>query len=300
MTSGGKEPCDAPHKSKADEPQQQQHVAPTISSPFNFPTDTELPSYLTAVSSESKQSGPVIAIPQLKAEASSPFINVYPPLLLSHGITKDTWRSFLDTISAFLTAKVSDRAISHAGDMAKHLYKSPKRITKGLATHVKDVGKGIATSAKQGNILGAAFGAVGGAVSIPVVTAFGIIGAAAELPGSAVGAIVKKPRTPGQRAAAYAEVANKKWLNARGLEARMFDTNELAQFLGVPVLDLINAAQGTNMKGENASDQLAALERWVAPLEVVAESPRLALETHTIWLVLVTWTTGGVEGTGDE
>ncbi|KAI6785849.1 uncharacterized protein J7T54_006188 [Emericellopsis cladophorae] len=92
--------------------------------------------------------------------------------------------------------------------------------------------------------------------------------------------VVEKPRTPGQRAAAYAEVANKKWLNAGGLEARMFDTNELAQSLGVPVLDLINAAQG--IKGENASDQLAALDGWMAPLEVIGESPRLALETHSI------------------
>jgi hypothetical protein len=125
--------------------------------------------------------------------------------LLSRGITKDTWRSFLDTMSAFLTAKVSDRAISRAGDMAKHMYKSTERITQELTTGVKDRGKGFATSAKKGDV----FNAIGNAVAIPLFTAVGIFSGAVEVSGSAIGAGIKRPRTPAQRAAAYAEVANK-------------------------------------------------------------------------------------------
>lgn len=258
-------------------------IAPTVSSPFNFPSDSGLPSY-DALAADWKNQKP-IAIPQLQAVPTAGFVSVYPPSILKHGITKDTWASFLDTVSAFLTAKVSDRAVSHAGDMAKHFVEPHKKIGKEIFSHTKDVGNHIASHAKKGDIFGATFGAIGGIVTIPVFTALGIVGAAAGLTGVAIGAIVKRPKTPGQRAAAYAAVANKKWLHARGLHAQMLDSNELAQILGVPVLDFLKPAQQT--KDRSASGQLNALESHIATLDVQQGGVTLELETNTIWMVLV-------------
>ena len=258
-------------------------AVPTVSEPFNFPPEQGLPSY-DSLAADLKNQKP-IAIPQLQAVPTAGFVPVYAPSLLTHGITKDTWSSFLNTVSAFLTAKVSDRAVSHAGDMAKDVIKTPKSIGQGIYSHSKDVGKDIARHAKKGNIFGAAFGAIGGAVSIPIFTAMGIVGAATSLPGVAIGAVVKKPQTPGQRAAAYAAVANKKWLHARGLHAQMLDSNELAQLLQIPVLDFLRLAQQT--KDSSADGQLRTLEGYIAPLDVQQGGLTLELDTNTIWLVLV-------------
>ena len=257
-------------------------VVPTVSSPFNFPSNSDLPPYEPPVGSSNNQKP--IAIPQLKPDPAMPFLSVYPPSLLSHGVTQDAWRSFLDTISAFLTAKVSDRAISHAGDMAKHLTEHSKNFGKGLLTQTKQVGKGIAKSAKRGDVVGAAGGTLGGIISLPLSFAFGLAGTVLALPSSAVGAIVKKPKTPGQRAAAYAAVANEKWLHSRGLHAHMLDSNELAQLLGISVTDFLSPSQQT--EDRSASGQLGALECRIAPLEVKQPQATLELSPITIWLVL--------------
>ncbi|KAL6868997.1 hypothetical protein ACO1O0_000320 [Amphichorda felina] len=257
-------------------------VAPTVSSPFNFPSNSDLPPYEPPAGSPSNQRP--IAIPQLKPDPAIPFLSIYPPSLLSHGITQDTWHSFLDTISAFLTAKVSERAVSHAGDMAKHLAEDSKRFGKDLLAETKGVGKGIAKSVKRGDVIGAAGEAIGGVISLPLSFAFGLVGTVLALPASAVGAIVKKPKTPGQRAAAYAAVANEKWLHARGLHAQMLDSNELARLLGVPVTEFLSPSQQT--KDRSAPGQLEALEGWIAPLEVKQPQATLELAPNTIWLVL--------------
>lgn len=258
-------------------------TAPTVWAPFNFPSDSTVPPY-DSLTTDIQDQKP-IAIPQLQAVPTAGFVSVYPPSLLRHGVIKATWSSFLDTVSAFLTAKVSDRAISHAGDMAKHFVTPHKNVGKEIFSHTKHVGSDIAKSAKKGDIFGATFGAIGGIVTIPIFTALGIAGAAASLPGTAIGAIVKKPQTPGQRAAAYAAVANKKWLHARGLHAQMLDSNELAQLLGVPVLEFLKPAQQT--KDRSAAGQLQTLEGHIAPLEIQQGGATLELETNTIWLVLV-------------
>ncbi|TQS32872.1 hypothetical protein Golomagni_06800, partial [Golovinomyces magnicellulatus] len=215
---------------------------PTVDAPFNFPPAAdELPAYEPA----SAEAGPSsaggvsktfkpIAIPQIQPTSSSPFMQAYAPCLLARGVTEDTWRSFMDTISAFLTAKVGDRAVSHAGDMAKHFSQGPKNLGKGVFKHAKSVGKDLSKHAKKGNVLGVAATAVTGIVSIPIFTALGIAGAAVSLPGVTLATITKSPRTPAERVTAYAAVANEKWLHSRGLHAQLVNTPMLAEVVGVP------------------------------------------------------------------
>ncbi|POR33552.1 Uncharacterized protein TPAR_06242 [Tolypocladium paradoxum] len=261
-------------------------LAPTVSDPFNFPSNDELPPYEAPASSSSAaaENQRPIAIPQVVPDAASAFVSAYPPVLLSHGVTEGTWRSFLDAMSGFLTAKVSDRAVSHAGDMARHLSQGPKTFGKGVVWHAKFVGRDIANNAKRGNLVGAAFGVIGGLISIPVATGLGAAGAALQLPGSAVGAIVKKPQTPFERATAYAMVANKKWLHARGLQAQLVDTSGLAQFMGMPGNSLLELARGA--KRDDADGQLKALEAHIATLQV-RQDATLVLAPNSLWLVLV-------------
>jgi hypothetical protein len=167
--------------------------------------------------------------------------------------------------------------------MAKHVGDGPTKLGKGIAAHAKHVGKHIASNAKRGNIIGAAFGVVGGAVSIPVVSALSAAGTATALPGSVVGAIFKRPQTPQQRAEAYAAVANKKWLNDRGLHAQLLTTVQLSQMLGLSETALLGMVQ--QAKSPSAAYQLRVLASRIAPLDV-DETAQLELAPNTLWLVL--------------
>ncbi|KAM4061157.1 Subunit of the RNA polymerase II mediator complex [Hirsutella rhossiliensis] len=259
--------------------------APTLSDPFNFPSNAELPAYEARGGSSSSADGDrVIAIPQAVPDPVAPFVQAYPVALLRYGITEDGWRSFLETMSGFLTAKVSDRAISHAGEVAQHLSQGPKAFGKGVMTHAKSVGKGIANDARRGNFIGAAFGLIEGVVSIPVATAVGAAGTALQLPGSALGALSTRPQTPLERASAYAAVANKEWLNARGLQAQLVDSAALARSLGLSVHTLLDLARGA--KKDSAAGQLQALQVHISPLQV-EEAAILTLAAGSLWMVLV-------------
>ena len=108
---------------------------PTTESPFTFPINAPLPPY-----SASSSNRRPIAVPQAAPIPASPLLSAYPPALLHYGIPKKTWLSFLETISAFLTAKVSRRALNHAADMAKQVGDGPNRLFKNLVSHTKDVG----------------------------------------------------------------------------------------------------------------------------------------------------------------
>lgn len=255
-------------------------LLPTASSPFNFPADADQP----PVYSVSSNSGRPVAIPQVKPGKASPFLSCYAPSLLAHGITEKSWRAFLETMSAFLTAKVSDRALSHAADMGKHLGETPKQLGLGVFTHAKQVGKDISNHAKRGNIVGAAMGTIGGAISIPVSAAIHTVAAVTTLPANALGAIAKKPRTPYERAVAYAAVANKKWLQGRGLQAHILDTDRLAEQLGTTAAALLDASRGAGHP--TAAGQLSALQGHVAEV-LVQEKASLELAIDTLWLVLV-------------
>lgn len=288
---------------------------PTVDDPFNFPTEEEaLPAYSAYASdpqvspddaagpassssaSASAPSGPPpghprkglsmkpIAIPQIVPDASSPFVSAYPPSLLASGITEQSWMSFLDTVSAFLTAKVGERAVSHAGDMAKHFAEDTTNLGKDIANRGKHLGKDIARHAKRGNIVGVAATLISGTVTLPIMAALGLAGTATRLPGAAVGAIVKKPKTPAERVNAYTVVANQKWLHARGLHAQLVDTPGLSHLLQLPVEQLLAIARSG--KEGSAAGMLQALNMHIESLKVAGETT-LGLSDKSLWLVLV-------------
>lgn len=257
----------------------QQPEGPTPKNPFNFPPNEDLPSY-TDVSPFSKP----VAIPQSRPDAAAAFIPAYAPVLLTRGVTPETWHAFVTTVSAFLTATVSDKALAHAGDVARHLGSTPASFGKNVARNAKSVGSHIRDKAKSGNVVGAAFGVVGGAVSLTLGTVLGAVGAATAMPATAIGAVVKKPKTPRERAAVYVAVANKDWLNARGLTASIMDTQGLCHVAGItdPRELLEEAGQG---KDDNAAGQLQRLGRYLCELKV-GQTETLELGANTLWLVV--------------
>lgn len=290
---------------------------PTIDDPFNFPTDEPLPAYSaqaideppppvaassSSITDDKRISGAVnvppppgpppggrpalkpIAIPQVVPDDSSPFLTAYPPCLLARGIPEQSWTSFLSTVSAFLTAKIGDRAISHAGDMAKHFASDTTHLGKSIASQSVTFGKEIASHAKRGNIFGVAATAIAGVVTLPIMTAVGIAGTAARLPTSAIGAVTKKPKTAAERVNAYNVVANEKWFHPRGLHAQLVDTPGLSLLVEVPVPQLLAVARSG--KEGSATGMLHALDHHIEALQVPGDST-LGLSERTLWLVLV-------------
>ena len=253
---------------------------PTAENPFDFP-ESNLPTYSEASTSNQ----PPIAIPQEAPSQTSPFLKAYAPALLGHGITQEAWTSFLDTISAFMTAKVGERAVNHAGDIAKTVGQQPVSYVKGVGNHAKSVGKNIVNNTKKGNIIGAAAGVVGGAISIPLGAVFGAVGTIVGLPGRTIAAAVKKPQTPAERAVAYVAVANHDWLNKRGLHASIVTTEQLSEIVGVSVKALLEASAEGN-KSEGSLGPLSALSDYTAHLEV--KGPGVVdIGKETWWLTVV-------------
>lgn len=272
-------------------------VRPTVDSPpFNFPAATTThhlpPSYEATPPGPFKQEKP-IAIPQIiapgpaAAAAASPFISAYPPSLLARGITEQAWLSFLDTVSALLTAKASDRAVAHAADVARSLGSPPANYGRGLASHARTAGRQIARDAKRLNLLAVAAGVVGAAASIPVHAALGAVHTVLAMPSTALAAVSRSPRTPLQRAATYSAVASQEWLNPRGLHAVLLDTRQLADMVRVSADTLLDvAAEGGRSGGGGAAGTMGALEAHLEKLSVIEEKTVL-LSAQSLWLVLV-------------
>ncbi|RCI16860.1 hypothetical protein L249_1775 [Ophiocordyceps polyrhachis-furcata BCC 54312] len=273
-----------------------EEAVPTLSNPFQFPSNANglLPAYDDAAlggdgSSSCSSFSPIadarpIAIPQLCPGSTAPFLSAYAPALLRHGVTVASWRSFVDTVSAFLTARVSDRAVNYAADVARQVSQGPKTFGKGVASHARAVSRDIVRNAKRGSVIGTTLAVLEGVIAIPVSTAIGAAGAALRLPGSAMDAVITAPQTPLQRANAYAAVANRDWLHARGLQAVLVTTIGLAAVLETTVAELLTRTGP--VKGEDAAAQLRALEPLTAPLEV-DEKAALTLSPETLWLILL-------------
>ncbi|KAJ4420312.1 hypothetical protein N0V82_004411 [Gnomoniopsis sp. IMI 355080] len=253
---------------------------PTLNDPFNFPSNSGLPPY-----SETARIVKPVAIPQSRPDPAAPFIDAYAPTLTSRGITPETWYSFIKTMSAFLTAKVSDKAIAHAGDIGRQLGSGPISFGKGVARNAKTVGQHIKSNAKRGNVVGTALGVVGGAISLSVGTVFSAVGTIVSLPASAVGAVAKKPHTPVERAAAYAAVANKDWLNARGLYAQILDTQQLCRLIGLSDPRQLIESASEQGKAESAAGQLKRLSQYLCELQLKNDG-ELELGGNTLWLVV--------------
>ncbi|TWU74204.1 hypothetical protein ED733_002542 [Metarhizium rileyi] len=270
---------------------------PTVDSPFNFPTAADVPPSYEAhdVAEAETETSPGLsiasnakpmAIPQTAPDQAAPFLSAYPPSLLAYGVTEQTWRSFLDTVSAFLTAKVSDRAIAHAGDMARSLGEPPKDYGKALVSHSKSVGKQIAKDAKRFNVFGVAAGFIEGAISLPIHAAFGAVDTIFRIPGTAMSAISQSPRTPLQRAATYSAVANKDWLHARGLHAVLLDTNQLADMIHIPADNFLEMA-ALGGKSGTAAATMGALDGHIEKLKMLQDDELVVLSGKSLWLVLV-------------
>lgn len=291
-------PSEAPAESKQEAPPSYQDAGPATSSlppaassqqlegptpndPFNFPPDTDLPSY-----SEAKPLNKPIAIPQATPGPSSPFLPAYAPTLLAHGVTPETWHSFVTTLSAFLTAKVSDKALAHASDMARHLGSPPVSFGKRVARNARAVGDHVRSRAQRGNYVGAAVGIVGGALSLTVGTVFGAAGTVMAMPGTAVGAVVRRPLSSRQRAEAYVAVANQDWLRGRGLEAVILDTPQLCRAVGLAdPRQLLEEAGSGKGEGGGAAVQLRQLEQYLCEVQT-ADGEQSQLGANTLWLVV--------------
>lgn len=271
----------APGPSSRPHQPQQRSEGPTLDNPFDFPSNDELPSYAEAASiSDTKP----VAIPQSRPDTTAPFLAAYPTILLGRGITPEAWLSFVTTLSGFLTAKVSDKAVAHAGDIARRLGSGPRDFGRGVARHARSAGQRVLDDARRGNVVGAALGAVGGAVSLTLGTVLGAVGTVAALPASAVGAAALRPQTPLERGAAYAAVANRDWLGPRGLSAQILDTRGLGRLVGLadPRRLLETAGEG---KSQGAADQLRRLERYLCELQAEGVE-KLDLGINTLWLVV--------------
>ncbi|KAK7970172.1 hypothetical protein PG996_001393 [Apiospora saccharicola] len=258
---------------------------PTPSEPFNFPTGGVLPpSYSPPTPSGGQRP---IAIPQSSPDKAAPFLQAYPPSLLSYGIPKNTWESFVKTTNAFLTAKVGNQAVQHAADMGRKISDLPKRYSKDTVAQAKQIRRDVSDQAKKGNYIAASVGAIGGSIALPVGTALRIAGAAVMLPMTLMGSIAAKPKTPRERAAAYVAAANGKWFHGRGLDARLLDSEELAEAVGLPPGHLADLAREHRKGGAQA--QMAALGGWIADVEVGAAESIVTLDwgARTLWLVVL-------------
>ncbi|KAM3417672.1 hypothetical protein BST61_g5908 [Cercospora zeina] len=260
------------------------HAGPTVDAPFRFPDD--LPTYATATGNQKR-----IAIPQTSPCPTSPFLDSYSPDLLAYGITEESFSAFLTTLSAFVSAKVSQQAMQHATDIGNSLGDFQKQY----ANNVKKSARRIGSSAKSFNPLGV----LGGSIALTVGAASHVVTSIVTAPTS----ILRKPRTPRERAVAYLAAANKDWFQARRLQAMLLDTNELSTEPVTPAHELVDAG---GLEGRDDPQVLAnALGTWVAPLHVrqrqaaaeFAETrgaagkrpwrPQLQLGLATLWLVLV-------------
>ncbi|KAI0863104.1 hypothetical protein F4860DRAFT_93347 [Xylaria cubensis] len=321
-------------------PQDAAEPRPTVDSPFNFPPaytpSASFPSGSTSGSAGPSTSGKggqdysdlpevvtpsgvssssssiptpcvLVAIPQIAPQPTSPFLSAYSTaVLLRKGISSETFTSFLSTLSAFLSATVSERALAHAGDVGRNINNIPKKFSKDTIAHVKGVGQHIGESAKKGNFIAAGIGAIGGAVTIPVAAALRIVDATVhQLPAAVGGGLSKKPLSPRERADAYVAVAQKDWFSARGLTVRLCNTTELlllnAQHRGSGSLsgneaaaarELVNLVHRTWERGPDGQLQALQSEFGFAPLEITGErhpnrDKPLDVGTSTLWLVLI-------------
>ncbi|KAI0008695.1 hypothetical protein F4779DRAFT_585788 [Xylariaceae sp. FL0662B] len=252
---------------------------PTLTSPFNFPLDNTVLTYLSSDVIE-----PPIAVPQIKSDATAPFLHAYCPTLLRHGITPENWRAFLDTMSGFLAATVSEKAISHAAEIARHVGDVSKRLGKDTLARIKATGTRIGDNAKKGHFLAATVGLLEGTIALSVGTSILIVQSVVSLPMAVVGAATRKPQTPKERAVAYAAAANVEWFHQRGLSVVLLDSAELSRLLGMTVSQLLETAHSA--KDPSATCQLAALGKHIAELEIDTPAT-LQLEATTLWVVVV-------------
>ncbi|KAF1823032.1 uncharacterized protein K489DRAFT_380428 [Dissoconium aciculare CBS 342.82] len=256
-------------------------VGPTTDQPFHFPTNA-VPAY-NALDPVRRP----LAIPQLQPKETSPFLEAYPVCLLSFGIPEESWLSFVDTLSAFLNAAVGTQAVQHAVDLAYTLGEAHK----DWALSQKDAAMDLGRKAQRGDLIGV----IGGTLGLTLGTAGHIVDSVLKFPGR----LVKRPQSPRDRADAYVATANKDWLNARGLHARIVDTEQLAEVADATLDDFVKSAR----KAKSVGEQFSGLSTWIAEMHIgeakdirakgdkaklpMAAAPALDITKKTLWLTML-------------
>ena len=243
-------------------------------------TDEPAPSYISSNETATRP----IAVPQLSPDPTAPLIQAYATSLLTYGITRESWLAFLTTLSDHLAAKGSDQAKNHAGDVAKQIGKLPLNYTKGVSDHAKSLGRGISASAKKGNVAGVVTGTIGGGIGLTCHTIFGAVGTVCSMPFVSMGIALQKPQTARQRAMAAIAAANKSIFTPRKLSAQLLSTPELAELVGVPVEQFLEASMTS--KWNDAETQLRSLRPHIAELNI-DEHAKLRLSEKAFWLVVI-------------
>ena len=283
---------------------QQPSVLPTPEAPFNFPsldparTSPTWPSLPHAIASIGgaaksdtkgdtkgdikKQRPRPVAIPQIKSRrgALAPLLDSYPPALVQYGIATDSWRAFLNTMSAVLSASMPKQVLAHLGSQVAGV---PLRFGRDTMDHVYTERDNVYGSVMNGDYFGALRGIVGGAIRLPIHSSLRAVDAAVSMPGVVLGAANQPPQTPKERAVAYAAATNERWLRVRGLRASLVDTTELEKVVGLPRGKLLELVNGSSDR--SAAGQLATLQEYITKLEVLRRG-RLNLNDKTLWLVV--------------
>ncbi|CZT21398.1 uncharacterized protein RCC_07261 [Ramularia collo-cygni] len=278
------------HNTPASDQDSSREQGPTVADPFTFPS-RGLPSYTVTEIIQRP-----LAIPQTTPSAAAPFLLAYPTALLSFGITMESWKSFVRTLSAFLSAKVSQQAIHHAADIASHIGDFHKQYVSRAKEGFKNIGKSVKRFSPVG--------VVSGAIGITVGAAGHVVGTVFQ----AAGSLAKKPQTPRERASVYVTTANGDWFHSRGLHAVLMDTVELSRLCEVNVQNMLSAVSSCGSK--DPGSQLASLREIIGEVKVeqdvqsdaipkqssansskAAEKrsavTQLQLDSTTLWLVLV-------------
>ncbi|KEY70160.1 hypothetical protein S7711_03386 [Stachybotrys chartarum IBT 7711] len=260
---------------------------PTIDSPFDFGPVRSSSFSVEEVSDDDEPAKPLpIAIPQTQPLATAAFVKGFPRSLRNYDIRRSAWLSFVDTVSGFLDASVSQQAINHAMDVATHISKRPQKLATNVATRTAAIGQEIGSSAKQGNLFGVAAGVIKGTVSIPLNVVMSTTTAVLGLPISTAVAVSKKPPTPRERATSYLAVANQEWLMPRRLYAGIVDTKELGDLLEVPVSTLPVVEEAGDDDGEKTEEkQFSILQGHVQELKI-KDGPPAQIGDETLWLVV--------------
>lgn len=264
---------------------QKDEVGPTIAEPFHFPTNA-VPSY-SALDPVRRP----LAIPQFVPSPTAPFLPAYPSCLLSFGIPAESWRPFVETLSAFLSAAIGTQAVQHAADIGWQIAEAHKDWGLAQKDHVISLGR----KAQRGDL----FGVIGGTLGLTIGTAGHIVDSVLKFPGR----LVQKPQTPRERADAYVATANRDWLNQRGLHARIVDTVQLADLADTSVDSFVRS----NKRGRSVGDQLVVLQEWIAEMDVhevddcrgkpskktdnqrlpLTVAPAIEITKKTLWLTLL-------------
>ncbi|KAJ1327723.1 hypothetical protein MN608_07054 [Microdochium nivale] len=253
-------------------------AGPTTAEPFNFPSDATLPPYspadagvgFDASSTSARAQYLPVLIPQVRPKSDSPFLTAYSQDLLRYGIPKETWLSFVDTLSAFLTANISEKALSHAADIGRQIGDVPTDFGRSVADTAMHVGRGIKQSAMKGNIFDMAASMVGGAIGLTVGLPLKLAASATSLPAKAAMAVMTPPQAPRARASAYALVANGEWFGQRGLKAQIMDSQQVSELLAISMEDLL---LDTKAARKVAEKKAAAKQQTVSIIDSKRATP---------------------------